>query len=360
MAFQTAVSSTDWMDRAADLRTFALANGWASDRNASISANVQEIIMHGSGAGSDAIYVGIRTFYDTNADARNWELAGGTGYDSGATIWNNFLVGISPGRFDGGTVALQCGAYTPLQNTTITAWDYVNSRRILSVMKCGTAYVFCYLGWINPAATAGEYPYPLVIAGSTPVFDTRFNSSRVAYSGPADPQGFNSGATVENGPMMIRTAGGVWRTIRNAHEAAGNTRVGDNDRIVFPAGKPLINNTTITPDPADGWISTTFSFAEIISQSGVPGAPTAKLYKTDDSGGDKVKLFPATILHAPDASELIIAGELDGVYWCSAAPGHTAGGLVSEDTLTIGGDTYDVFASGNRTEDFAYFAVKRA
>jgi len=359
MAWSTG-TSTDWQDLLDDLRAAAIATtDWTTDRyDTSVGgdSNVDEWIAHGDGGGSDEIYVGIRTFYDSSADARNWELAGMTGYDNGLGFGNQ--PGISPGRYDGAGDA-QYGAYLPLQNTTISYWFSITSRRIIVVAKCGTTYEPMVLGWGNPFGTSAEYPYPMVVAGSTPVFDTRFNSSRVAHSGLADPQGYSVGGD-KAGPMLVRDPGGTWRSIMNAVEGTSNSRSVRNDRVVFPAGRPSLT-ASILPDEADRFVlvnSAVLASIDIIPQSGVPGTQTVKLYKTDDSGGDLAPLFPATVIMAPDDVEHLIAMELPDIFWLSAAPGQTDGGINSEDTITIGGDTYHVFQSANRTEDYAYFAVK--
>lgn len=355
MAWQTG-TSTDWQDLLADLKTLAEANGWTTDRYATAvggDTNVNEWIAHGNGGGSDAIYVGVRTFFNSSADARNWELAGFTGY-VGANTWAN-QPGISPGRYDGATSAERSGAYVPLQNTTISYWFSVTSRRIIVVAKCGTSYQSLYMGWLNPHGTSNEYSYPLAIVGSTPTYDTRFNSLFLHHSGIADPQG---NVSAENGPGLIRSPAGVWKSFQNA-VISGSNRTAKNDYVFWPCQSPAVSATTIL-DPADRWqMSSGLKFSEIIPQANVGTAPTFKLYKSPDSGGDKAVLWPVTAMAAPDTNEHILLGELDDVFWVSASPGPTNSGMVSEDTVTIGADTYHVFQQANRTEEHNYFAVKQ-
>jgi hypothetical protein len=352
-------TSTDWQDFLSDLLTLAEANGWTRDRYATgvIDANNDDWIAHGSGGGSDAIYVGIRTFYDSSADVYNLELAGLTGYDSGGA-WDE-QPGISPGRFDGASAALQYGCYLPGSSGTITWWASATSRRIYGVLKIGTAYYSFYLGWINPYATSGEYNYPLLVAGSMSQFDFAAGQTHYGISSIVDPQRITASGAA-NGPMMLRLPGGSWRPIQNASlNVAGSTRTAIHTDVCWPAGRPIINTTTL-PDEADRWFNNTFDFDEVIPQQNVPGAQTAKLYKTDDSGGDLVKLFPATVVVKPDANESLLAGELDGVFWVSASAGQTDGGLSAEDTITVGGDTYHVFPGGSKTGEWNYFALKEA
>lgn len=361
MAWQTG-TSTDWKDLLDDLVTFADANGWDVERNTTVG-DVKEVILNGDGGGSDAIYVGIRTYHDASSGARNWELAGMTGYVSGNT-WEN-QPDISPGRYNGATADERYGAYVPLSNSTISYWFSSTSRRIIVVAKCGTSYASAYLGWINPAGTTAEYPYPLYIAGNAAVFNTVFNSTRISYGGLADPAGYAVGGSEKNGSAFVRTPGGVWVTVKNyyeqagTHETVGTTRLQSRARVVFPSGCPFQDSTTL-PNEADRWYTpgSALRFQDIIPPSGVPGTQGVKLYKTNDSGGDRAPLYPCTVLSVPDANEKVIHGEIDDVAWVSAAPGLTGPVISSEDTVDDGPDTWHVFQSGNKTEDWNYFAIR--
>lgn len=364
MAWTTG-TSTDWQDALNDLLTHAEANGWTRDRyDTSVGGdgNVDQWIAHGGDAA--APYIGIRTYYDSNSDNYGWELAGATGYNSGGSDWASYLPGISPGRYDGttGSSGTSYGAYVPLQNTTISYWISSTNRRIIGVFKCGTTYSSLYMGLLNPYGTSTEYPYPLCIVGSTPLFDLKFNgstphggSSGLCFSGLVDPIGFNNGSNDENGPMLVRDKGGVWRTVRNSREQT-SSRSQEFDRVAWPCGRLNINTTTV-PDPADRWPNVSITFQQVIPLTGSPGTEVAKLYKTPDSGGDLVKRFPVTLMQATDGNDNTIFGELDDVFWVSAAPGPTDGGVTSEDTLTDGGDTFHVFQQALRTNDFNYQAI---
>ena len=362
MAWQTG-TSTDWQDLLNDLQAFAEANGWTTDRDATAvggDSNVNEWIAHGSGGGSDAIYVGVRTYYASSPDARNWELAGFTGYAS-ANTWEN-QPGISFGRYNGSTDAEKLGSYVALQNTTISYWFSVTSRRIIMVAKCGTDYEWAYMGWMNPAGTSGEYPYPLCIAGSTAHPDTRFNSTRVSHSSIADPRGYDPGNTGTNGPIQVRDKAGVWRTIQNAYEGNANAITYVNGRVMFPVG--IVSTTSaVINDPADRWFSPSSAILKFTDMTRhatlASGDEVNRLYKSNDSGGDKAALFPCTPLSAPDTNEHEIYGELDDVFCVSAAPGITGASIASEDTITVGADTYHVFQGANRTDSYAFCAVKQ-
>lgn len=354
MAWQTG-TSTDWQDLLADLRTLALANGYTSDRyDTSVGgdSNVDEMIIHST---SEDFYIGVRTFYDSSANAYNWELAGFTGY-AGGSDWGD-QPGISPGRYDGLTATLQYGAYVPLSNGTITYWFSVTSRRIYGVLKIGTSYLSFYMGFLNPFASASEYPYPLYIAGCTAQFDRLPNSTNIGLTGLADPVGML--AVGNNGPAFVRSPGGTWLTVKNSFETSINGRTEINERGVWPCHSPQLTAAYVPDDADRQWITavSTYDFDQIIPNSANPGTQIAKLYKSDDSGGDLVKRFPCTVWGFNDDPEEQIYGELDGVFWVSAAPGQADGAVTSEDTLTDGADTFHVFAQGNRTQDWNYQAI---
>ena len=52
----------------------------------------------------------------------------------------------------------------------------------------------------------------------------------------------------------------------------------------------------------------------------------------------------------------LVLGEMDNVFWVS---GHTETGFVtSEDTFALSGDTFIAFQNCNRTDPWAFFAIK--
>lgn len=332
-------SSTDFQDQLDILITAAVGNGWTTDRNTTMS-DVQEWIAHNA----DGAYIGVRTFHDAPSGAYSWELAGFTGYASGNS-WET-QPGISPGRYDAGTAALQYGAYVPLLNSSMDYWIAAHARRLTGFIRAGTGYFSFYLGMLDAYATAGEYPMPLYVAGSTPLFDAIPSDSVPSLSSISDPIGFAVG---NNGPAFLRFTDGQWYTVRNSYGSVSRTN--SNDVVVFPAGSPLINATR-TPDDADRWMSLTYTWQNFIPNSGLPGTPSAGLYPTPGSV-DKNPLVPATVLMQSPSEQFV--GELRGVYWVSGS-----GGATSEDTLTEGGDTFMVFQNGNKTDVWARTALKEA
>ena len=316
--------------------TWAGALGWTQQRNTVYSGSDKEVILLGDGGGAYNIYVGVRTF--NNGSVYNWELAGFTGY-AGGSLWGA-QPGISPGRYDGPDV----GAYVPLRNAAITYWYHVTNRRIIAVFKVGTVYTNMYLGLVNPYGTITEYPYPLAVFGCCSVYNTLYSTSTQGISGLTDP--IDIGGT-SDGVAYLRDPGGTWLNVLNS-KISGTSRAELKLINVFPVGRL---DYAIFP-AADKCVANVIDF-RLYAPIGAAGtAPTYKLYQTPATS--LVILIPNFIAQG---TPLAVLGELDNVFWVSscASPSN----IISEDTVTIGGDVYTCFQQGQRTDFYSYFAIKR-
>lgn len=322
-------------------------NGWTSRRSTNVGGSGErEIIVEGAGSGSDAIMVGWRTFSDTPSGARNFELAGMTGFQTGNT-WEN-QPGISPGRF---TTANDQGCYVPLTTSTIDYRVSVTPYRIVAVFKIGSNYPSMHLGFLNRYGTAGEYPYPLFVGGTTNQWNMLASSSSVHHSGFSDPGRFTTSSI---GPSYVRLPGGVWSRVSN-WMWSGTTRGSESSNsMVFPSGI----DASPSFDAGDDWIAPVTSGilqygGDIIPTSGNPGTQATRLLRTTNSGGDLYIMVPCNVINY--GSNHGILGEIDGVFWFDGQ-----GGVVPNDTLTVGTQRYRVFQCGARTDNWAKFAVKEA
>lgn len=156
----------------AKIKDFASANGWTVLRYDDVPAN-RELILKGTGlSGTEEIFVGFRTYQDSNADYYNLVAAGFTGYVAGNT-------------FDTQPGALLSGV--PAHNNRIDYWLTLNGQRIALAMKVGTpVYESAYVGKFLPYARPSQYPYPVVAAGMlSGVSATRFSetSHSIPYKG---------------------------------------------------------------------------------------------------------------------------------------------------------------------------------
>jgi hypothetical protein len=347
-------TSTNHLDLLADIRTHVLAGNWAEDLydTSVIDANNDEWIAHATNvSGNDTPYIGIRTYHDATSGAYGFELAGGTGYNSGGSGWETFIVAISPGRFNGSSDDLKYGAYVPLVNSSMPYWLSVTDRRIAGVVKANTGYFSFYLGLLDTFAVSTSYPFPMYVAGCSPFFNTLATDNEPAKgSGLADPIGFNVATAVKNGPAFLRFTDGQWYTIRNSFQTGTTTRTASQDRVVYPAGTV---DLTALADPADQWFSTNQGrWSDLIPNSGNPGTEVSRLHKTPGTV-DKSPIWPATVLFQTPSEQF--QGEMAGVAWVSGADGVGA-----EDDLDDGTDTWRVFQNGVKTDIWHRFAVKEA
>lgn len=320
--------------------------GWTVERDTTHSGSDREIILNGNGAGSDEIFVGIRTYNDTSVF--NWELAGFTGYTS-ALAWEN-QPGISPGREDQSDVT--GGAFVALATTasqSLEYWIQIDSYAIAGVVRNGTSYQSFYMGWLNPFGTASEFTYPLCIAGNTSDVTQAFNDTDIFNSGISDP--INHSDAGGAGPMLYRNGAGQWQTYMNGFAS----RTIQTNRVTFPTGNgPTGSPGTILEQDLtfqNDYLFSGGSSGDIIPQSANPGVATYTLAQTPDSGGDQSSLWPITLVNWEDGTGL--QGELRGVYWV-----HNDGGIVAEDDFRISGVDYRVFQAGTRTNNWAFWALR--
>lgn len=298
----------------------------------------KEVILEGTGAGSDDITIGFRTF--NVSSAFNWELSGMTGFDSAQTLANQ--PGVSPGRWD----LSQRGAYFPLNNASMTYWINVNSNRIIMIVKVGSTYVNFYLGFINRLATTSDYAYPLAVFGCSSIHTRLFSDNTIGFSGMCDPI---ANAASEAGPAFLRSPGGTWLTVQNGFDS-GTGRTASNDVVVIPCGQIRVDLLPTEDRQTQG----DFLWQEIIPNVGDPGTPAARLLQTPESPNPISHPVPCTIVRNDTADD--IYGELDSVFWVSAVNNSSL--KVSEDRILNGSEIYRVFQNCLRSDVFAFFCVR--
>ncbi len=310
--------------------TFA-DTGWTTHRNSFVSPE-REWIAEGTGSGTDEIFVGIRTYRDAGAGAYNLELGGFTGYGSGLD-WEQ-----QPGWSNKST-------YVPLANTTIAYWLSVTARRIVGVFRIGTTYTNMYLGFLNPFATPSEYPYPLYVAGCASKLNRVYSESNILMSGLCDPV-YETSFT---GPHALRFTDGQWYPVANS---GGANRLKKEDRVVYPCG----TIDTTPPNAEDDFtavVENDESWGAVIGFSGLAPNPIARLHPSPDTGGDITIMLPTIVAFTSPSEQ--IAGEMSDVFWISTA----GSGIVSEDRLIIGSERYFAFQNCNRTDQFAFVAIRQ-
>ncbi len=308
-----------------------------------VAAGEREVVLRGSGGGTDTIYVGWRTFSSVPGGYYNWELHGMTGYSSALPFSEQ--PGISPGFYDASVADNKHGAYLLCHNTTIQYWLSINAYRIILVIKVGSAYFNAYLGWGNQFGTVGEIPYPLFIAGHTSEY-TGVSSQSKLSSGLVDPWRSAQGSIA--GPAFMLGVDNSWYSVANGLVDVGS-RTTLTDRIVMPTQQNTGVTSGLTP-AEDKFMGNEFIFTHVILSTGLSGNTTAFLHETPGQTNAVRVLLPAFIVFF---SPIQIMMDLDDVYWVSAF-----GSMTSEDRVIISGVVYRVFQNCNRTDSYAYLAVK--
>lgn len=325
--------------------TTILATGWVVDRSQVLVAPERELLMHGLGSGAEAIYVGIETRRQIASGTFYWELAGATGFDNGEDFDNQ--PGSTRNNLDANDLT------TPLNNGIIDYFFVIDPFHIKGVFKSGASYTNLYMGFLYTYATAAEYPYPLYISGcsSAPSRNVPYNDSSNFQSGMHDP--LSTIGSADDGPGAIREVDGQWYKMRNSY-AFNKTQDNPIQRGIWPAQQG--ENTELSIPAADEFIGGVLSHLAASQWFGanLDGAPAQQLTATQDTGGDIAFLWPTIMWQM--LPSLQILGELIDVYSCIVK----GTGAVSEDTLTdANGDTYILFQNCNRTDTWAFFAMKR-
>lgn len=339
--------------------TFA-SNGWTNNMDNTPSGE-REVWLEGIGGGSDEIHIGIKTF---NAEAENeidqaynWGFVAATGHNGSLEWWEQ--PDISPG-FDGitGDPVTTGGAFLPLKTTDSYAMDYwfsINSRRIRGKVKMSNAtithYVDFYAGFHNQFGTSSDVPYPIYVYASSYRYNAFYADTAPRITGMTECIGHGSLV----GPGFYRTPDNIWMSVKNSSASDGGTpsRNASGDYIIYPCGK-----TNIEGDVYDGIVSDNlgFNWTHIIPNTGIPGSPTYRLEPTPNTSNDLYSLIPATLVASQDdlgRNDIDILGELEGVWWISAASG-----VGNEDYIDDGDIRYRIFQNGNRNEVFSFMAME--
>jgi hypothetical protein len=339
------------------------SNGWTKNMD-NAAFGEREVWMEGTGAGSDEIHVGFKTFNALSQggidQSYNWGVVAATGHNGLLDWWDQ--PGISPGfsNVDGDPSGENGGAYVPLKTTDATYpidyWISVTPRRVIVVAKVENAteqnYASLYVGFMNQFGTSSEYPYPIYVAGSSYRYNTHFSDTAPRFTGLAECMGSTA---KPDGPAFYRTFDSLWKSVKNstAVDTGSPSRTASLNYTAYPSSK-----TALEGDIYDAIVSDFYGFdwPDIIPNLGLPGTAVYRLQPTPNAGDDLYPMFPVTIVASEDdggRNDIDVLGELDNVFWMSAA-----GGVSSEDYTEVSNTRYRIFQNGNRTEIFSYMAIK--
>jgi hypothetical protein len=310
------------------------------------SPETQEMIFRGdaSNGGSPTRYwyFGIRTLTN-GATYWNWEVKGFTGFNDGSPE-GSVVFEDQPG-------ANPNSVYTPLQNTTMTYWFWANERRVIVVVKTGTAYQMMYAGFLNTFGTELEYPYPLIVAGSSYKSTQAFNDNSGDFASVPHSAG-NSTATPATGlaSAYIRFIDGQWYPIKNFYYTTSENRIAEHH--IFPTCQYNLADSLIS---VEGRFPSSNTINGLFFASTPGGTPTANLLQTPGSPDDITSLWPCSIVHIDPSYQFI--GQIDSLYWLSAAGGITSEDEIIDKSLSPQ-ITYKVFQNVHRTDNWMFYAIK--
>jgi hypothetical protein len=313
----------------------APGGGSGAEFNLTFRAGELEVILEGEGGGSDEIFIGWRTLSDVGGDYYNLELHGLTGYT--AALPMDEQPGVSPGFWDAASAANRYSSYLLTTSVSFNYFLNITPYRIIMTAKIGSNYFHSYLGWGNRFATAAEYPYPMICAGAHTIHSDN-GTFATAISTLTDPWTTTSSSRM----MQVRGTDGTWYTVMHR---AGTTAY--DDRVVVPCGEPQ-GTDGIPSLPQDRFMDDEMEFQLLIPLAG--GTQPSNLVPTGDDSC-RVMLPNIIVFSTPSAQILM---EIDEVFWVS-----TFGGVVSEDRFIDGdGQSYRLFKNGNRSEAYAFLAIK--
>jgi len=317
--------------------------GWTVDRDTTWSGSEREVIAHGEGGGADEIYVGWRSFSNVGDDYYNWELHGLTGYSSGLGMTEQ--PGVSPGDHEAGNPQ-DYGTYLILSQNSFNWWLNINSYRIIITVTIGPGYWHAYMGLGNRFGTALEYPYPMLVSAPSERHDVNSNVGD-KLSSITDPW-IATSLTTDIGGTVVYMPGGGWELCVNRTGSSPS-----DEFCVVPTQRPQIAFTSPSA-PEDRYMSTNRRFADIIfsTDSGTGGTTVANLQPSGDN--DDHLLLPCIYVRSVPTAAVLL--EPDECRWC-----NNFGGVASEDRFVeADGSVWRVFRNGNRTDTYAYLAIKEA
>ena len=308
MAYQTG-TATDYRDLLDKLRLFlttdatlvGLSQNWEQKRWVTTS-NTQELFVRGPGlAGTDNIYIGIRSFESVVNDYYNLGVRGSVGLliDGSGNYQNGADFHTQPGTSP--------EVYACAFNTSMPYWFVANGRRFIAIWKVSTTYHGIYCGFPLPYATPAQYPYPLMVCGTGTYSNRRWSVTTGDHRMFHDPGQSGVG---NDANTYLYYLDGTWQPFANY--AVGSTADGTGVEInnIWPKG---VTSLRETPDGS-------YALIPFILNMSTPN----------------------------------LIGELDGVYWI---PGFNT---AAEDTMTIASVPYVIFQNIFRTSINSYFALKLA
>ncbi|MBS0364901.1 MAG: hypothetical protein JSR67_03645 [Proteobacteria bacterium] len=277
-ATNTAATGGGWTQLASD----AGGGTYTEPQGGSISTIDADYYLKAPGlSGTEAIYVNLQAYHNVALATYNWRMRGATGYNASATFYAQ--PGTSP------------DAFLSLWNSSIPYTFVANAQRVIVIAQIGSVWESAYLGKFLPVGQPSQYPYPLMVAGTSSNPTTVYSNAGIGHHAFFDPNA-----------AWVYWLDGSWQQFQN-HDATYDT-----------------TTTVVNVWP---WAFGLGNYQ-----------PSSILANLDGS----YPLFRATLEMSTPAPNVL--GFLDGVFF---APGQS---LSSGSTITVSAQTYiavqDVFRTG--------------
>lgn len=318
--FTVVAGGTAWV--AGDTIVFTMTPPWVLKGSTGIGAGTDTYYWQAPGNdNAQQIFVGMTRFSDPTGDYDNIRLGGFTGFSGTGIAFT-----AQPGA------VFHC-IFPNLRTGSFPYWMVANGRRFAIVTRPSTVYESAYMGYINPYAAPGSWPYPLAIGGSLAFSAEPVSTSvswRWSYTGVEHAAymmcttGFNNSS--DSYQMRMRDPAGNWQGFTTANSIASHGTV------------------------VNGY---TWPYCQVMDdfRPNLDGSyPLVPIILSTDKGS--LTGQSAAIAESLDTPN--IYGELDGV---NAITGH---GNAAENLIVINRIQYLVVQNVFRTTKHDYFAMKLA
>lgn len=348
------------------------------------SGQDQVLVLEGTASGGfEAPIVAIETYQDVDQfigtrPVRNWALFGLVNFNASLALHEQVNISTGHDIAAGNGDFLTRGVPSiPLKETDasypLTFWFSWNGRRIIGIVHTTDStpvhhYPSFYLGFLNQAGTAGEFPYPMYVGGSSWRRQAQYAETTPVIGGISEaPGSLNTDAVAagEGSAYFWDSGTAKWYASLNFDFNDQGTSVVTGQSTMRAGLYPLLAHfagSDAGPTDVFGLTNTnSVEWHDEIIDRALPAAPTILLYPTPNGASGRYLLVPLTLWAKwTDASGSptqldSIYGELDQCFWFSATP---VGDISTLDTFLIGSDRYRIFQNGNRTEfNSSYFAI---
>lgn len=291
--------------------------------NFTINANQNNDLWCWRGLGYDAdrrVYFSARSFSNPTVGTEYIEFSAHCSYDP--DISSVSWMTEQEGSFSGNS------SYLLASSSGGTFWFYVNSSRIIIVLKNGLDdYTSAYIGFLSSFADPDNYPFPLFCGATDSDYRDSISGTFSNTRSFCDPG--------DNFTAKVRLWNNVWYSVENANGSSGLVDDPDigSDAWVWPWS---------TGSAGEG----SFPFAAV---GDTRYGDAHYLDRLDPTLQGDLPFIPAIVMQRPYGN----VGSLEGVF-CSPR-----GGILSpEQVVTIGGNTYKVFSNRAKTGGNHYYVIR--